>query len=54
MIPLIQFHMLFCRCHCEKTIHTNDFASDLGCIDTNDDNRPLMSWESPALYENTG
>ena len=45
------------RCHCGHTNPAQDFTSDvsdLGCIDNHDDTRPLMSWESPSLYENTG
>ena len=29
-------------------------ANDLCCFDVNEDSRPLMAWESPSLYENTG
>ena len=47
----------FKRCHCGQSSLAQDFtsdASDLGCIDNLEDTRPLMSWESPSLYENTG
>ena len=47
----------FKRCHCGQSSLAQDFTSDvsdLGCIDNLEDTRPLMSWESPSLYENTG
>ena len=54
---LYSFNSFLNRCHCGQTNLAQDFTSDvsdLGCIDNQDDTRPLMSWESPSLYENTG
>ena len=46
------------RCQCGKPSHVvediSSDASDTGYNDTNEDSMPLMAWESPALYENTG